>query len=75
MLPSEKEAIIGALTSNEIKLPASAPISVGVKLVLVCPSKSSVIAGIAAPEASMGVAKVGLICKSPNVAEPVALTN
>ncbi len=47
-----------------IKIPASAPISSGDKVARVCPSKSTVIAGIFVPTLSTTEGKGVVICKS-----------
>src|SRR4051812_13341662 len=55
--------MVGDTTSDETKLPASAPISEGVKPLLVCPSKSVVTHAMADPVPSTGVGLVGWICR------------
>ena len=59
LLPSKVYNMAGGVTSDDTKLPASAPRSTGVKVLLVCPSKSFVTLVILVPAASTCVALVG----------------
>ena len=67
--------IDGGAISNGVKLPASAPKSIGVSVLLVCPSKSTSVPVpvTATPYASIGVGVAPLMWKFMLVKLPVSL--